>query len=183
MFSLWGKIKLDGAEAKRDAQRIGSQVAREFGQQFRSTLRRFVGIGAILGGVSHGMNEAEEIQRGAARMGLSTEAYQRLRQASDDFGTSPEELARMAPSMGPEFQNYIRGLRQNRPILDPEAIRALLALRQAEQRALNRIRLPPGMFGQPSEVEKQLREANQELRQLREDLRRQAQELQETLSP
>ena len=183
MFTLWGKIKLDGTEAHRDARRLGRQIAREFGQQFRSSLRRFAGLGAIIGGAFRGIHEAEEIQRGAARMGLSTEAYQRLRQASDDMGVSPEELAPMIPRLGPEFREYIRGLRENRPLLDPEAIKALLAIRDAGDRILASFKLPPGLTGPPSAADSEMRKAVDELRKLREEMAREAEELRRQLAP
>src|SRR6187399_3262222 len=103
MFNLWGKIRLDGAEAKKDASKAAGQLSKDFGQQFKSGVLRFVGAGAIISVVQHQMRQAMEITKGSVKSGLSVEAFQELTKGAELLGVSMEELRELAPQLGEPF--------------------------------------------------------------------------------
>src|SRR6186713_1372065 len=125
MFSLWGKIRLDGAEAKRDAAKAGQSMGNVVGQQFSGALKRFIGAGAILGFVNNQLSQARDISRGSTRAQLSPEAYQEMFTAAEMLGTSIDKLQEVAPQMGKDFVDLMAFIRSRGGIIPDKAVEDL----------------------------------------------------------
>jgi len=129
MFNLWGKIRVDGTEAKKDAAKAGQSIAQSMGkemrQQFKGGIMRFLGAGAVLGFATGQMGRAGEITRGASRMGIGTDAFQELEMLAEKFGISVEEAREMGRTDPLKFVSAMESIRGSKGILDKETVSGL----------------------------------------------------------
>jgi len=127
MFNLWGKIRLDGGEAKKDAEKAGKGIGQSIGStvqaQFKGTLLRFLGAGAVIGVVKNIMQQAVQIQRDALKEGISVEAFQELSKGAERLGISVAELRKAAPDI-PSFGRFMELIQSRGGIMDQKTIDA-----------------------------------------------------------
>ena len=145
MFSLWGKIRLDGTEAKKDAAKVGTAFGNQIGQQFSSTMKRFIGAGALISLGQRQVAQATAISTGAGKAGISVEAFQELTKAADHFGISVEELQKVAPQLGKPFEEYMDLIRKKGGIMDKDTVAALVKTGETVEGITNQ--MAPGIAG------------------------------------
>ena len=134
MISLLYRILGDASPLKRtldgtgkDAREAGSNAGKYFGQQFKSQVLRFVGIGAVVGQVNKMMSEATRIRAEAAKEGIGVEGFQELTRAAELTGMTIDELRKAAPEISQPLSDLMAAIRESGGILDKDTVESLSA--------------------------------------------------------
>lgn len=133
-------------DAKKTAAKGGSDVGKEFANQFKSGMMRFLSAGAIISALQKAMADAVRIEGGALRMDISPEAFQELSKAAEMLGMSVDELKQMAPEAAAEFEALMQSIRENGGILDAETVALLSDTSDAMGRLWAQMQPALGMF-------------------------------------
>lgn len=98
---------------KKAGKESGSEFGREFGSQVKGAVLAAVGIGAITAAIRDAVKTARDVADEASRTGLSPEATQELKKASELTGMSEQQLRETAVQAPKEFSALMESVRAN----------------------------------------------------------------------
>lgn len=121
-------IKKAMADTAPAAKQSGSEIGKVFGSQFKASVMRFIGAGALIGLVQKQMADAVKLEGDALRKGLGVEAMQELEEATRQTGLTLAELQKVAPSSGAALEKFARlmeSIRAAGGIVDEKTVKQL----------------------------------------------------------
>lgn len=135
MFYLSAKISGDATpiidsfkKVEKAAKSSGTSAGQHFGNEFKSTMLRFIGAGAIISQVNRLVQQAVQIEAGAMREGLGIEAFQEMQRLAEMTGRSIKELRESGginSEVAEKLASALEAVRASGGILDSSTVQQL----------------------------------------------------------
>lgn len=132
MISLIFKILADASPFRsvlKGLPNVGAQAGSMIGQQFKAGIMRYIGAGAVLGGISSLASEASSIVKDAMSKDMGIEEFQVLTKAAEMANMTLEELLKTARDAPQDFKVLTDAARESGTVMSEDSVRKLSNLK------------------------------------------------------